>query len=224
MARNLKRIANMPSIRRLPLYLAELERLRVAGEQWASTTRLAAERDLDPTQVRKDLALTGVIGQRKLGYPIDATITAIEEYLGWHREREAFLVGAGHLGTALLGYRPEYNPGIRIVAAYDNDPAKIGAAVHGREVRPLDELVADARRLGITVGVIVTPDSAAQIVADHLVAGGIRAIWNFTSVALNVPDGVVVEHAGLRASLAMLCNRLERTLDPDHAVAPEVSR
>lgn len=224
MARNLKRIANMPSIRRLPLYLAELERLRVGGERWASTTRLAAERDLDPTQVRKDLSLTGVVGQRKLGYPIDETISAIEEYLGWHREREAFLVGAGHLGTALLGYRPQYNPGIRIVAAYDSDPVKIGATIHGRQVRPLAELVADARRLEIRVGVIVTPDAAAQTVADHLVAGGIRAIWNFTSVALNVPDGVVVEHAGLRASLAMLCNRLERVLDDDRQPTPEVTR
>jgi len=209
MARNLKRLANMPSIRRLPLYLAELERLRVAGERWASTTRLAAERDIDPTQVRKDLALTGIVGQRKLGYPVEATIDAIENFLGWHRDREAFLVGAGHLGTALLGFQPRYNPGIRIVAAYDNDPAKAGATLHGREVRPLDELVSDARRLGVKVGVITTPDAAAQTVADHLVAGGIRAIWNFTSVALSVPAGVAVEHAGLRASLAMLCNRLQ---------------
>ena len=224
MARNLKRLANMPSIRRLPLYLAELERLRVAGEQWASTTRLAAERDLDPTQVRKDLALTGIVGQRKLGYPIEGTIDAIESFLGWHRDREAFLVGAGHLGTALLGFQPRYNPGIRIVAAYDNDPAKYGAVLHGRDVRPLERLVDDARRLQIKVGVIATPDAAAQTVADHLTAGGILAIWNFTSVALNVPARVAVEHAGLRASLAMLCNRLQETEAALTAEAQEVAR
>jgi redox-sensing transcriptional repressor len=209
MARNLKRLAHLPSIRRLPLYLAELERLRVRGEAWASTTRLAAERDVDPTQVRKDLALTGVVGQRKLGYRVEEAIAAIEEFLGWHRDREAFLVGAGHLGTALLGFQPRYKPGIRIVAAYDRDPAKHGAELHGRPVKPLDELVDDARRLGIRVGVITTPDAAAQGVADRLVAGGVLAIWNFSSVALNVPDGVCVEDAGLRASLAMLGNRLQ---------------
>ncbi len=224
MARNLKRIANMPSIRRLPLYLAELERLRVAGERWASTTRLAAERDIDPTQVRKDLALTGVVGQRKLGYPVEDAIRSIEEFLGWHRDREAFLVGAGHLGTALLGFQPRYRPGIRIVAAYDSDPARHGAELHGRPVRPLEDLVDDARRLGVRVGVITTPDAAAQTVADRLVAGGILAIWNFTSVALNVPDGVVVEYAGLRASLAMLGSRLqEREAADAPAVTEEVS-
>jgi len=224
MARNLKRIANMPSIRRLPLYLAELERLRVAGERWASTTRLAAERDIDPTQVRKDLALTGVVGQRKLGYPVEDAIRSIEEFLGWHRDREAFLVGAGHLGTALLGFQPRYRPGIRIVAAYDSDPARHGAELHGRPVRPLEDLVADARRLGVRVGVITTPDAAAQTVTDRLVAGGILAIWNFTSAALNVPDGVVVEDAGLRASLAMLGSRLqEREAADAQAATEEVS-
>ncbi|MBD3222198.1 redox-sensing transcriptional repressor Rex, partial [bacterium] len=183
----------------------------------------AIDRDLDPSQVRKDLALAGAHGQRKLGYPVDETIAAIEDFLGWHREREAFLVGAGHLGTALLGFQPRYNPGIRIVAAYDSDPAKAGSTLHGRDVQPMDRLVDDARRLGIKVGVITTPDPAAQNVADRLVAGGIKAIWNFTSVALDVPDDVHVEHAGLRASLATLCSRLEASENPATDHATEVS-
>ncbi len=212
MTRNPRTSAPSRSIRRLPLYLADLRRFHEAGEEWASTTRLAEGRGLDPTQVRKDLALTGASGQRKLGYRVAPLITYIEEFLGWHRERDAFLVGAGHLGCALLGFQPPSRPGVKIVAAFDADPEKVGRVVRDRQVLALDKLIDLARRMEVRVGIIATPDAGAQDVADHLVAGGIRAIWNFSTVTLDVPANIVVENVDLRGSLALLCTHLQETL------------
>ena len=172
------------------------------------------------TQVRKDLAVTGIVGKPKVGYSVPQLIEAIQEFLGWNNTTDAFLVGAGSLGRALLGYTGFRDYGLNIVAAFDVDPAKIGLDIHGREVLPLDKLHDLALRMHVLIGVLTVPAAAAQDVATFMVLSGIRAIWNYTPVKLEVPESVVVEDVKLVSSLAVLSSRLAEMLRAEHGKRP----
>ncbi len=197
-----------PSLRRLPLYVSLLRELRGQGLASVSCTLMGERLNQDPTQIRKDLAATGVAGKPRVGFDTAELLAGLTEFLGWNNTSDAFLVGAGSLGTALLGHQGFRDNGLNIVAAFDINAAKAGATIHGRPVFHLDKLANLARRMGIRIGVVTTPAAAAQEVADLLVASGIRGIWNFAPVRLQVPDGVVCENAALSTSLGVLVNRL----------------
>lgn len=205
--------ASRPTLLRLPLYHRVLKGFAEAGQQHVSCTQIAGVLRLDPTQVRKDLSVTSIVGKPKVGYEVPALIDAIEDYLGWKNTTEAFLVGAGSLGTALLGYKGFKEYGLDIVAAFDSAPEKIGLQVHGKEVLPLDRLPDLAERLHILIGVMTVSAQAAQDVANLMVLSGIRAIWNFTPVRLEVPEGVIVENVQLSASLSVLSRKLAEALE-----------
>lgn len=205
------------TLRRLPIYYHLLLSMRAAGLKQVSTTGIAGPLELDPTLVRKDLEATGMAGKPKVGYGLPELISHIEEFLGWHQTREAVLVGAGSLGTALLGYARFRQLGFHLVAAFDQDPGIVGLRIAGTEVLPLDCLVPYCRRRGIRLGVITTPAESAQPAANALIDGGIRAIWNFAPVHLQVPLSVLLQNEDLYRSLASLSFRLERALaaEPD---------
>jgi redox-sensing transcriptional repressor len=171
-------------------------------------------RDLScvPVQVRKDLQYTGIIGKPKTGYSVAELIQSIETFLGWNNVNEAFLVGAGNLGTALLGHERFSKFGLRIVAAFDTDPAKVGQWIHEKAVLPLDGLVDLAQRMSIHLGIITAPAEVAQTVADEMVKAGILAIWNFAPVRLKVPDHIFVHNEDLYSSLASLSWKLAKRL------------
>lgn len=202
------KVAPVPTLRRLPKYLDYLRGLRVHGDAHVSCTQIAGALDLVPTQVRKDLACTGIVGKPKKGYPVFSLISAIEVYLGWDIPQYAFLVGAGALGTAILGYEGFRSNGLDIVVAFDSDSSKIGTKIRGVEVLPLDKVEDLAQRMKINIGVMTMPSEHAQEVADMLVRGGIKAIWNFTPAQVIVPDDIILENAQLTSSLAVLSNRL----------------
>ena len=142
-------------------------------------------------------------GRPRIGYPLADLITGLEEFLGWNNVNEAFLVGAGHLGAALLGYPKFSDYGLNIIAAFDSDPAKVGHPIHGKDVLPLSKLANLARRMHVLIGIITVPDTAAQEVADQMTSGGIMAIWNFAPVQLHVPANVIVHNENLYVSLAL---------------------
>jgi len=192
------------------MYLRFLKQLADAGQPVVSCPQIAAKFRLDATQVRKDLAVTGIVGKAKVGYEIGPLITAVETFLGWNNYNDAFLVGVGHLGTALLGYEGFRDYAFQIVAAFDTDPAKIGTVVHGREILPLAKLPDLVARMHIHLGVITVPAEAAQNVADVLTASGITGLWNFAPVMLAVPEGVIVENVQLSTSLAVLTSKVRR--------------
>ena len=172
----------------------------------------AIGRDLDciPVQVRKDLQYTGIIGKPKTGYLVRELIQAIETFLGWNNVNEAFLVGVGHLGTALLGHERFSRFGMRIVAAFDTDQAKIGLWIHEKAVLSLEQLSDLAPRMCIHLGIITTPAKVAQSVADVMVKAGIQAIWNFAPVKLKVPEHIMVHNEDLYSSLASLSWKLAK--------------
>ena len=201
--------APLPTVRRLPHYLRLLQDLQAMGEATVSCTRMSDVLKCDATQIRKDLAVTGVTGKPKVGYQVSALIDAIKEFLGWNNVSDAFLIGVGSLGRALLGYeRLRERNGLNICAAFDTDPAKIGTQVRGCEVLALAKLPNLAERLHVRIGVVAVPMAAAQGVADLLVSSGIRAIWNFSPTSLAVPPPVILEQVDLSISLAVLSSRL----------------
>jgi redox-sensing transcriptional repressor len=200
-----RKISAAPSVRRLPSYLYVIRQFQQEDEEYISGTLIAQELNLEPIQVRKDLAITGIIGKPKKGYPVDALVEAIERFLGWNTPREAVLAGAGNLGTALMGYQEFQRHGLNIVAAFDKDPEKIGGKIRGVPVLPVDTMETQIRNLGVTTAILTVPSSSAQETADILVKAGIVGIWNFTNVKLKVPDTVAVQKEDLSSGYAMLC-------------------
>ncbi|HWQ10835.1 MAG TPA: redox-sensing transcriptional repressor Rex [Holophaga sp.] len=198
-----------PVLRRLPRYYDALRQLRAAGQETVSTTLLAeAFPDVHPTQIRKDLAVTGVQGRPKVGFTVADLMAAIETFLHWNNRSEAFLVGAGNFGAALVGDTGLWQTGIKVIAAFDISPRKIGTEIRGVRVLPMDKFENLARRMRIPIGILTVPGPSAQACADLMVKAGIRAIWNLTAVNLVVPDGTIVEHVDLFASLAVLGRKL----------------
>jgi redox-sensing transcriptional repressor len=199
------KIAAVPSIRRLPSYLHIIRQSNAEGNEYISGTVIAQELHLEPIQVRKDLAITGIVGKPKKGYPVVALMAAIEHFLGWDEMQQAILVGAGNLGTALAGY-PEFKfHGLNICAAFDQDPAKIGKAIHSVPIMPLASIKEQISALKPKIAILTVPSVHAQMITDELVSAGITAIWNFTNVKLKVPETVLVQKEDLTSGYAMLC-------------------
>ena len=120
------KIASLPTIRRLPSYLHVIENARQDGHEFISGTVIAEELDLEPIQVRKDLAITGIVGKPRIGFPVQELIDAIYSFLHWNQDHRAVIVGAGSLATALMGYEEFPRRGLSIVAGFDVTPEKVG--------------------------------------------------------------------------------------------------
>ncbi|NLX13889.1 MAG: redox-sensing transcriptional repressor Rex [Phycisphaerales bacterium] len=200
------------SLRRLPSYRQYLKVLQGMGREVVSCSHIGQALKLNPTQVRKDLAVTGIVGRPKVGYETEALIEAIESFLGWNNLNQAFLVGVGSMGTALLGYDQFNHYGLKIVAAFDNNPSLIGQKIHGHEVLSLDKLTDLAARMHVLVGILTVPAQAAQSVANLMIFGGIRAIWNFAPAPIEVPEGMVVQTEDLFSGFAVLSSRLAEVM------------
>lgn len=198
------RVGNLPGIRRLPIYLNLLRQLQEEGIEFASAAMLAERADMVASAVRKDLEMTGAVGTTGRGFGVAALIADIEGFLGWNNPYDAFMVGAGNLGSALLGHKDLRDHGLRFIAAFDTDPEKIGRTIHAVTVLPPEKLVSLGQRMHVRMGLICVPSEAAQGVADLLVEGGITKIWNFAAQVLKVPKGVTVQREDLSAGLAEL--------------------
>ncbi len=197
-----------PTVRRLSHYRYLLENLKRDGRLIVSSTLIANELILDAIQVKKDIQFTGIMGQPKKGYKINELLQAIDEILNWHKDEKAFLIGAGSLGHAMLGYHGFKDCGLNFVAAFDTDPEKVGQVINGIEVLEIDRLVVATKMMKVKIGVIAVPAPSAQKCADNLIEGGIKAIWNFAPVRLKVPENIIVENAQFTQSLAILTHKL----------------
>ena len=200
----------LPSIQRLPVYLRFLKEQQNRGEVLVSCTRIAEEFGQLSVQVRKDLSITGITGRPKVGYRVNELIDAIEDFLGWNNKINAYLVGAGSLGSAILGYEGFTEHGLNIVAAFDVDPEKIGQVIHRCSVYDLSKMVEMGKKGSIEIGILTVPSIAAQETASMLVGVGVQAIWNYTPVRLDLPSEVICEDVKLSASFAVLSSRLKK--------------
>ncbi|BDU76024.1 redox-sensing transcriptional repressor Rex [Mesoterricola sediminis] len=202
------RIGGLPltTVQRLPNYLRVVREMHRAGREVVSSARLGELLRLDPVQVRKDFGLIGIVGRPKIGFRTSELVEAIEGHLNWNRVSAAILVGAGHLGQALLGYRGFANHGLEIRAAFDLDPRS--GEVHGIPVHPMHELEARLPELGARMAILTVSPEAAQEAARRLAAAGIEGIWNFTGATLDLPPAVIVQNQDIAVGLAVLSARL----------------
>lgn len=189
------------TVTRLPLYL------RVLGEAESDTVssdELAARAGVNAAQVRKDLSYLGSYGTRGVGYDVQYLLRQINRRLGLDMERRVAIIGLGNLGRALASYAGFPARGFQVVAAFDADPAKVGTVVGSTEVRPASSLAEFLREKGVDIAVITTPASAAQAVADTLVAAGVGCILNFAPTTVAVPDHVALRQVDLGIELQIL--------------------
>lgn len=198
----------LPTIRRYPIYLRCIKEMIAAGELHISSAVIAEKLGLDPVLTRKDLAMSGVPGKPRRGYPATELQAAINRALGWDNTTDAVLVGVGSLGNALLGYSGFEEQNLSIAVAFDANPGLLGLTIHGVKVRPMEDLPRLVKRMKIKLGILTVPNAAAQTCANQLVAAGIRGIWNFSSVQLDVPAGVIVQNVDLAQSLAVLSHAI----------------
>ena len=199
-----------PALLRMPMYVHALKHLRELEPErkTVSATWFQDTLQLNASQVRKDLAYSGLVGRPRVGYGIDDLIAALEKLIGWHDVRAAFLAGAGHLGAALLAHERIVAHGVKVVAAFDNDPNKVGRDFVGVPTYSIETLSKRAREMNVDIGIIAVPFGHAQAVADAMVAGGIRGIWNFAPIRLNVPENVIVQNEDIFSSVVVLSQRM----------------
>ena len=193
----------------MPTYLHKLYRMRQEGKIYVSCTELAKYMNIELIVARKDIAMTGLAGHRRYGYRIEDLIKAIREYVGWDHGIHGVLIGAGALGSALLGYQDFSTYGLDIDFVFDNNPDKIGTNVHGHEVLDMNTLHEKMSSLKPKIGIICVGNKSAQQVADKLIAEGIRYIWNFANVCLAVPEGVIVQREVIAGGLAVLAAKIK---------------
>ncbi len=202
-----------PTIRRLPTYVHYLKGLLATIDDSISTSHMSKDLGLDPTQIRKDLSYLDVTGKNRVGYKVLELIDAMEEFLGWNNFSDAFLIGAGHLGAALMGYERLDEYGIKIVAAFDVDPARVGSVIHGVEVFHVSKLADLIKKMHINIGIITVPAERAQNVVDIMSEAGIKAIWNFAPIWLKTErEDLIIVNDQLYASLSIMTRKLKNLL------------
>lgn len=191
-------------IHRLPKYYRYLSELEAAGVERVSSSRMSNEMNLNASQIRRDLNCFGGFGQQGYGYQVSRLKQEIMRILGIGSSYQAVIVGAGNIGQALLKYRHFSNEGYHIVAIFDTDKAIIGREVGGVRVRPMSELTDFVKDNRVDIGIITVPKPYAQKTADELVSLGVKGIWNFAPVDVQVRRGVSVENVHLSDSLYIL--------------------
>ena len=195
-------------LKRLPGYLAYLKSLQDSESPYISATALANALGMGEVQVRKDLAMVSDGGRPKIGYLRESLIEDIEQFLGYDNTTDAVLIGAGKLGQALLGYKGFDEYGLNILAAFDLKPA-MDQTEEGKPIYPMEQLESFCRANKVLMGIITVPAEHAQEVCDKLIGCGIKAIWTFAPVHLEVPPHILVHNENMATSLAVLSMHLK---------------
>lgn len=189
---------------RLPQYLRILKKLRKEKVETISSTIIAEKLKLNSIQVRKDLALVShEEGKPGIGFNVEELIKDLEKVLGLDNVSDAIIVGAGRLGQALLNYSG-FEGNFNIVMAFDIDEEKC----NGKNIFNINDIKEITKEKNIKIGIITVQKESAQQVCDLLIECGIKAIWNFAPITLNVPEDVIIKNEDLSASLMILSKKL----------------
>ncbi|ORI17881.1 redox-sensing transcriptional repressor Rex [Rhodococcus sp. 1163] len=199
-----ERVIPQATVTRLAAYLRVLGILADDGVIIVSSEELANAAGVGSAKLRKDLSFLGPNGVRGVGYDVMRLRAKIESALGLDRGHKVVLVGVGNLGEALARYGGFGRRGFSMVGLFDRDAKRVGTDIDGLEVRHVDLLEQSCRELEATIGVIATPDAAAQSVASAFVAGGVECILSFSPVMLDVPDSVEVRRVDLAVEMQVL--------------------
>lgn len=200
-------------VRRLPVYLRYLNELHKREVTTVSSQELGQKLDLNPAQIRKDLAYFGDFGRKGIGYDVMYLIDKIRHILKIDQQINVALVGAGNLGQALSNYNAYLKDNMKIVAVFDSSPPKIGRQINTLTVQPMEELRDTVRKLHIRIGIITVPDFEAQHVADEMIGSGIEAILNFAPTIIKAPAHIRIHATDFTTDLLSLAYYLENGKD-----------
>ena len=197
-------------IRRLPRYYRYLDELHSRGIVRISSSSLGKRMGVTASQIRQDLSCFGEFGQQGYGYNIMELRAEIGHILGVDEQHRLIIIGAGHLGHALLQNFDFVQGGFQLDTAFDISPALVGTEINGVRIRSMDELDDYCAAVHPDVAVLTVPKSAAQEIAEHLVVLGVKGLWNFTNVELSVDESVFVENVHFADSLLTLSYRISK--------------
>lgn len=197
-------------IGRLPRYYRYLGELKDEGVERISSQELSELMKVTASQIRQDFNNFGGFGQQGYGYNVEYLYKEIAKILGLDQQHNFIIIGAGNLGRALGNYMNFERRGFIFRGMFDKNPDLVGKDVRGVTVMPMDEMEQFIRDNDIDIAVLTIPKQSAVDLVDKLVDNGIRAIWNFAHVDLNVPEGVLVENVHLSDSLMKLSYNINR--------------
>ena len=200
------------TLQRLPQYLIMLKTEQNEGHTAVTADEISAVVRVSPSQVRHDLTACGMNRAPGDSYPVAELTGLIEHALGYDDISNAVIVGAGQLGRALLSYQNYSDYGVDVIAAFDADESLVGREIAGRPVLSVKRMSSLCRRMKVHIGIITVPAAHAQEVCNLLISNGIKAIWNFAPVHLDVPQGILVQNENMATSLAVLSKHLSAQL------------
>lgn len=197
-------------IRRLPRYYRYLGELLESGVERISSNDLSKRMKVTASQIRQDLNNFGGFGQQGYGYNVKYLYTEIGKILGLDEDHKIVIVGAGNLGQALANYAAFEKRGFILSGIFDVNPRLQGVSIRGVPIRMMDELQSFVQNNDIEIAVLTIPKEKAIEVANMLVENGVRAIWNFAHIDLNLPDNIIVQNVHLSESLMQLSYNINR--------------
>jgi redox-sensing transcriptional repressor len=181
-------------ILRLPLYIRALSQMFSEGQTEISSNELGNRLQVTPAQIRKDLSYFGRFGKQGRGYKIASLIEELTKILGLNRQWDSCIVGVGRLGKAIINYPGFVPEGFKIIAAFDNDPSKIGKSVNEIEILSIKKIKSTVGKHNIKIAILAVPASIAQDVITSLVDTKIKAILNYAPIAPKVPDTLILRN------------------------------
>ena len=197
-------------IRRLPRYYRYLGELLEGGVERISSNDLSKRMNVTASQIRQDLNNFGGFGQQGYGYNVKYLYTEIGKILGLEEDHNIIIIGAGNLGQALANYAAFEKRGFILKGIFDVNPRLAGVTIRGVPIRMMDELRSFVANNEVDIAALTIPKDKAEEVADMLVENGVRAIWNFAHIDLNLPDNVIVDNVHLSESLMQLSYNISR--------------
>lgn len=197
-----------PTLRRLPWYLAYINMLRTQKVEYVSSTQISRTINVDASQIAKDLSFLNIKGKTRIGYQVEHLSTELSNFLGFHEDHSAFMIGVGSLGSALIQDSGLIQYGLHIVAGFDVDENIVGKSICGVPIYHISTLKEMVEKYQAGIGILAVPVEHAQQSTDLLIECGIKAIWNFTPFRIKVADNIVVQNTSIYAHLAVMYNRI----------------
>lgn len=199
-----------PTLERLATYLRYLIDLTTSDVETISSTDVEKQTGINAAQFRKDLSYFGEFGKPGVGYNVLELQNRIARILKIDQMQPILVIGAGNLGSALIGYPGLGDHKFHIAAAFDANPTKIGRQQNGLVIQDVVDLRRSNVEIGARMAILCVPAAAAQAVAEEAIAAGVRVILNFAPLILRVPERIVVRNVSFLQELAVLSYHLSR--------------
>lgn len=212
---NIRPILPEPTLRRLPWYLAYITRLKNENVEYVSSTQIAKEINVDASQIAKDLSFLSIKGKTRIGYEVAQLEHELTDFLGFKKGHNAFMIGVGSLGGALIQDSGLIQYGLNIVAGFDINPRLIGKSINGVPIYDIAQLAEQQLNYQASIAILAVPVELAQSVTNQIIDAGLKAIWNFTPSRIKADKHIVVQNTSIYAHLALMYNRMSASNNDD---------